>query len=459
MTTRKTPERRPELRQPLNRRTVLRGLGTAVALPLMQSMLPTARAAEPAARPKRLQIFYTPNGMIMQSFTPAKAGRDYPLSPTLTPLAPYRNQFSVITGLAHYQASALGDGPGGHGRSCGAYLTGAHPKRTEGSDLQCGVSMDQVVAKHFGETTQLASLELGIDPPSLMGSCDVGYSCTYTNTLSWRSPTVALPVTVNPRDVFERLFGDGDALDERSRLAQLKRKSSILDFVREDASRLSVRLGLNDRRKMDEYLEAIRDVERRIQKASQQVSHNPGDDGGSPALTRPAGIPDSFSDHVRTMIDLQVLAMQADLTRVCSFMLGRELSNRTYPEAGVPDSHHMLSHHGGDPEKIAKLVRINQLHMQQFAYYLERMSATKDGDGTLLDSTLVLAGSSLGEPNEHDHMNLPVIVAGGGLPGNRHIVVPKHTPMCNLMLSMIHALGIPLDKIGDSTAPLQAFTA
>ena len=441
-------------RNGLDRRTILRGLGTAVALPLMEAMVPTARAAQPAARPKRLQVFYTPNGMIMQSFTPEKAGRDYPLSPTLAPLAPYKDQFTVITGLAHYQASALGDGPGGHGRSCGAYLTGAHPKRTEGSDLQCGISMDQVVARHFGETTQLASLELRIDPPSLLGSCDVGYSCTYTNTLSWRSPTVALPVTVNPRDVFERLFGDGDALDERSRLQQLKRKASILDFVREDASRLSVRLGTNDRRKMDEYLEAIRDVERRIQKASHS-----GVSVDSSGLTRPAGIPDAFADHARTMIDLQVLAMQADLTRVCSFMLGRELSNRTYPEIGVPDSHHMLSHHGGDPEKIAKLVRINQLHMQQFAYYLERMKATKDGEGTLLDSTLVLAGSSLGEPNDHDHMNLPVIVAGASLPGNRHIVVPKHTPMCNLMLSMIQSLGIPLDKIGDSTGPLQALTA
>jgi hypothetical protein len=438
----------------LNRRTVLRGLGTAVALPMMASLLPKARAAESAARPKRLQVFYTPNGMIMKSFTPETAGRDFAFSPTLAPLAPFRADLTVITGLAHYNASALGDGPGSHGRSCGAFLTGAHPRRTEGSDLQCGISMDQIVAHHFGEDTPLASLELGIDPPSLMGSCDVGYSCTYTNTLSWRSPTVALPVTVNPRDVFERLFGDGDALDDQSRLAQLKRETSILDFVRADAARLNVRLGMNDRRKMDEYLEAIRDVERRIQKASQ---HGAGIDASE--LTRPAGIPDSFEDHARMMIDLQVLAMQADLTRVCTFMLGRELSNRTYPEAGIPDAHHMLSHHGGDPEKIAKLARINRLHMQQFAYYLERMKATKDGDGTLLDSTLVLTGSSLGEPNEHDNMNLPILVAGGGVPGNRHVVVPKHTPMCNLMLSMIHTLGIPLDKIGDSTGPLQALTA
>lgn len=444
----------PMTRRLLDRRTVLRGLGATLALPLMEAMLPTARAAEPAARPKRLQVFYTPNGMIMQNFTPAQAGRDYTLPSTLTSLAPFRDRYTVVTGLAHYNASALGDGPGSHGRSCGAFLTGAHPKRTEGSDLQCGVSMDQIVARQYAAATQLASLEVGIEPPSLLGSCDVGYSCTYTNTLSWRSPTVALPATVNPRDVFERLFGDGDALDPKSRQAQLLRKASILDFVRDDASRLSTRLGSNDRRKMDEYLESIRDVERRIQKAGQQ---DIAVDAGS--LARPAGVPDAFEDHVRMMVDLQVLAMQTDLTRVCSFMLGREISNRSYPEIGIADSHHMLSHHGGDPEKIAKLVRINQLHMQQFAYYLDRMSKTVDGAGSLLDSTLVLAGASLGEPNEHDNMNLPIIVAGGGLPGNRHLVVPKHTPMCNLMLTMLHQLDIPLETFGDSSGILDALTA
>lgn len=437
----------------LSRRTLLRGLGAALALPLLDAMLPNARAAEPAARPRRLQIFYTPNGMIMQRFTPTTTGRDYALSPTLQPLAPFKDRFTVISGLAHYQASALGDGPGGHGRACPAFLTGSHARRTEGSDLHCGVSMDQVVAQQFGEQTQLASLELGIDPPSLLGSCDIGYSCTYTNTLSWRSATVALPVSVNPGEVFERLFGDGDALDERSRQAQLRRRSSILDFVRDDAARLSTRLGANDRRKLDEYLEAIRDVERRIARARQ----GRGVDAGT--LERPAGIPDSFAEHVRMMIDLQVLAMQTDLTRVGSFMLGRELSNRSYPEIGVTDAHHMLSHHGGDSDKIAKLALINRLHMQQFAYYLQRMSATRDGEGTLLDSTLVLAGSSLGEPNEHDHMNLPVIVAGGGLSGNRHLAVAKHTPMCNLMLTMMQTLGIDIERFGDSSGVLHELRA
>jgi hypothetical protein len=437
------------MRKLLDRRTLLRGLGTTIALPLLDAMIPGAQAAEPAIRPKRLQVFYTPNGMIMNSYVPERVGYNYPMSPTLAPLEPYRNQFTVVSGLAHYNANALGDGPGSHGRSCPAFLTGTHARRTEGSDLYCGVSMDQIVARHFGEQTQLASLELGIEPPSLLGSCDVGYSCTYTNTLSWRTPTVALPVTVNPRDVFERLFGDGDQLDDNSRQRQLQRKTSILDFVREDAARLSGGLGMNDRRKVNEYLESIRDVERRIQKASQSRL-----DVDVSGLSRPAGVPESFTDHVRMMIDLQVLAMQVDLTRVCSFMLGRELSNRTYPEVGVPDAHHMLSHHGGDAEKITKLARINRFHMQQLAYYLERMSTTRDGEGTLLDSTLVLAGASLGEPNEHDNMYLPVIVAGGGLPGNRHLAMPRHTPMANLLLAMVHELDIPLDKIGDSTEPL-----
>jgi len=436
----------------LSRRTVLRGLGTTLALPLMEAMLPSAQAAQPR-RPKRLAIFYTPNGMIMETFRPKEAGRDYTLPPTLEPLAPFKDQFVVISGLAHYQASALGDGPGGHGRACPAFLTGTHARRTEGSDIYAGISMDQVVANHIGKETPLSSLELGIDPPSLLGSCDIGYSCTYTNTLSWRSPTVALPVTVNPRDVFERLFGDGDVLDERSRLAQVRRKASILDFVQEDASRLSRRLGANDRRKMDEYLEAIRDVERRIQKAST------GNAAKAEGLSRPSGIPDSFDDHVRMMIDLQVLAVQADLTRVTSFMIGRELCNRTYPEIGVPDAHHMLSHHAGDPAKLAKLTLINQLHMKYLAYYLDRLKSVQDGEWTLLDGTLVLAGSSFGDPNEHDHMDLPVLVAGGGIAGNRHVVVPKHTPMCNLMLSMMQTLDVPVEQFGDSTGPLHELAA
>lgn len=437
-------------RKPLDRRTVLRGFGTALALPLLEAMLPAARAADVAARPKRLQVFYSPNGLTMDSYRPQQTGSGYALPSTLQPLAPFQDRFTVVTGLAHQKAQ----GGAGHGPSCPAFLTGVEVRRTEGSDLHCGISMDQVLASHYASATPLPSLELGIDPPSLLGSCDIGYSCTYTNTLSWRSPTVALPVTVNPREVFERLFGDGDALDAASRQAALRRQSSILDFVREDARRLSGALGSNDRLKMDAYLESVRDIERRIQKSSQI------DIGAQAAdLTRPAGIPESFDEHAKMMIDLQVLAMQSDLTRVSTFMIGRELSNRTYAEIGVPDAHHMLSHHGGDPAKMERLAKINRLHMQHFAYYLERMAATRDGEGSLLDSTLVLRGCAFGDSNSHDKLDLPIIVAGARIPGGRHVVVPKLTPMSNLLLAMLQHFGIPMDSFGDSTGPLPGILA
>jgi len=427
---------------------MLRGVGTMMALPLMEAMMPAARAADIAARPKRLQIFYTPNGMMMDSFRPATLGKGFALPSTLEPLAPHRDTITVISGLGHPSAAAMGDRPAGHGRSCPAILTGTHVRQTEGTDIRCGISVDQVYARHIGDATQLSSLELGIDQASLLGSCDIGYSCAYTNGISWLNPTVPLPVTANPRDVFERLFGDGDALDEKSRLAQLRRQSSILDFVMDDTARLSGQLGTEDRRKLDEYLEATRDIEKRIQRAMTASAAQ------SVNLERPAGIPDSFDEHVRMMIDLQVLAMQADITRVGSFMIGREISNRTYPEIGVPDSHHMLSHHGRNPEKMTKLARINRHHMEYFAYYLQRMKAVKDGEGSLLDRTLVLRGSAFGDSNEHDHMDLPLIVAGGLVKGDRHIAVEKHMTASNLLLAALHLLDVPAASFGDSTGPL-----
>ncbi|MDE8652536.1 DUF1552 domain-containing protein [Novosphingobium album (ex Liu et al. 2023)] len=437
-------------RKPLNRRTVLRGIGTTMALPFLEAMMPGARAADIAARPKRLQVFYSPNGMMMESFRPATVGSGFAMTPTLQPLEPFRDQIAVITGLGHPQAAAMGDRPAGHGRSCPAFLTGTHVRQTEGSDIRCAVSMDQVYARHLGDATQLSSLELGIDQASLLGSCDIGYSCAYTNGISWMNPTVPMPVTANPRDVFERLFGDGDALDEKSRLAQLRRQSSILDFVMDDAARLSGQLGAEDRRKLDEYLEASRAIEKRIQRAG-------ASGGGAQAATleRPAGMPDSFDEHVRLMIDLQVLAMQADITRVGSFMIGRELSNRTYPEIEVPDSHHMLSHHGKNPDKIVKLARINRHHMEYFAYYLKRMRETRDGEGSLLDRTLVIRGSAFGDPNDHDHMDLPIVVAGGLVKGDRHVAVAKGTTMSNLLLAGLHLLDVPAASFGDSTGPLR----
>ncbi|TPG47169.1 DUF1552 domain-containing protein [Sphingomonas glacialis] len=439
------------LRKPMARRTMLRGLGTMIALPFLEAMMPAAKAADLASRPKRLQVFYSPNGMMMEGFQPSAAGGGLTLPPTLEPLAPHRRYVSVISGLGHPSAAAMGDRPAGHGRSCPAFLTGVHVKQTEGTDIRCGISADQVYANHLGDATQLSSLELGIDQPSLLGSCDINYSCAYTNGISWRNATVPMPVTVNPRDVFERLFGDGEALDAKSRLAQLRRQTSMLDFVRDDTARLAGRLGAEDKHKLAEYLEATRDIERRIQRTATS--------GGGPeanGLERPGGIPDSFDTHVRMMIDLQVLAMQADITRVGSFMIGRELSNRTYPEIGVPDSHHMLSHHGHDPAKIAKLSRINRHHMEYFAYYLDRMAAVKDGEGSLLDRTLVLRGSAFGDPNEHDFMDLPIIVAGGLVKGDRHIVVEKKTSASNLLLAALNVLDVPITTFGDSSGPLAA---
>ncbi len=443
-------------RKTINRRTILRGTGAVLALPLLDAMISSATAMEAsAAARKRLHVIYTPNGMLMQNWTPASEGEGYAITPTLKPLEPYRSKMLVISGLDHAQAEALGDGAGDHGRCCGSYLTGVHVKKTEGADLASGVSMDQLVAKQFGEKTQIPSLEMGLEPPSLVGSCDTGYSCAYTNTLSWASANTPLPVTINPREVFEQLFGDGDSLDSKSRLAQLKRQASILDFVADDAKRLSVNMGANDKHKLDEYMTSVRDIERRIQKMEQ----GGGDVAALPAFARPSGVPDGFEDHAHMMVDLMVLAAQADLTRVNTLMLARETSARSYPEIGVPDGHHPLSHHGNDPEKMARLTKINTLHMEQVAYYLKRMSETKEGDGTLLDHTMLLAGASLADPNAHSHRDLPTIVAGGLIKGNRHMVAPKQTPMTNLMLAMMDTLDVKVEKLGDSTGRLAGLTA
>lgn len=442
--------------KPMARRTVLRGMGATLALPLLEAMMTSASAAEAAAKARmRLQVIYMPNGMMMQSYTPAQTGEGYAMTPILKPLEPYREKFAVISGLAHKQAEALGDGGGDHGRSCGSYLTGVHVKKTEGADITSGPSMDQIVARQFSEQTQIPSLELGLDPPSLVGSCDTGYSCAYTNTLSWRTASTPLPVTVNPREVFERIFGDGDSLDAKTRIMRLRRQASILDSVAEDARHLSGSMGADDKKKIEEYMASIRDIERRIQKMEQ---------GGPsaaalPAYARPSSIPDSFEEYARMMIDLQVLSYQADMTRVGTFMVGREVSGRSYPEIGVADAHHPLSHHGNDPEKIAKLTKINILHMEQVAYYLKRMSETKDGEGTLLDHSMLLAGASLADSNTHQHTNLPVIVAGGLIKGNQHMMVKDDVPMTNLMLSMMDRLGVQQDRLGDSTGRLTGFTA
>ena len=444
-------------RKALSRRTVLRGAGAVLALPLLDSMVSSVSALEAgnAAR-KRLHVIYTPNGMTMQSWTPATEGADYAITPILKPLEAYRGKMVVISGLDHAQAEALGDGAGDHGRCCGSYLTGVHVKKTEGADLASGVSMDQLVAKQYGEKTQIPSIEMGLEPPSLVGSCDTGYSCAYTNTLSWTSPNTPLPVTINPREVFEQLFGDGDSLDSKSRMAQLRRQASILDFVADDAKRMSANMGATDKHKLDEYMTSVRDIEKRIQK----MEKGGGDVAALPAFARPSGVPDGFEDHARMMIDLMVLAAQADLTRVNTLMLARETSARSYPEIGVPDGHHPLSHHGNDPEKLAKLTKINILHMEQVAYYLKRMEETKEvGGGSLLDHTMLMAGASLADPNAHSHRDLPTIVAGGLVTGNRHLRAPKNTPMTNLMLAMMDTLDVKVEKLGDSNGRFNGLTA
>jgi len=433
-------------RKPLGRRTVLRGLGATLALPLLEAMMPaSARAVEEAAAArKRFHVLYMPNGMIMQNWTPAALGADYPISPILRPMEPFRDKFTVIKGLDHVMAEAMGDGAGDHARCCATFLTGVHINKSD-SVLVCGVSMDQLVAKRFGQYTQIASLELGLDEPSMVGSCDSGYSCAYNNTLSWTGPATPLPIAVNPREVFERLFGDGDLGDAAARRRQLIRQASLLDFVAEDARRFAGNLGAADKRKVEEYMESLRDVERRIQKAEAENT-----DLKLPQMARPSGIPESYSAYARMMIDLQVLASQADLTRVITFMLGREAGGRSYPETGVPDAHHPLSHHVNNPEKMANFTKLNTYHMEQVAYYFKRMSETMEGEKSLLDSTLVLAGASLADPNRHEHRDLPIIVGGGLVPGNRHIDA-KSIPMANLMLTMMDLLGVEEEKLGDST--------
>ncbi|WP_067734816.1 DUF1552 domain-containing protein [Novosphingobium naphthalenivorans] len=437
-------------RKPLSRRTVLRGSATAMALPFLEAMMPSARAADIGARPKRLQVFYSPNGMTMPEYRPTGEGADFTLPSTLEPLEAHKDSIAVFTGLGHPQAAAMGDAAAGHGRSCPAFLTGTHVKQTEGPDIRAGTSMDQVFAAHLGDATQIPSMELSIDLPSMAGSCDINYSCAYTNGISWLTPTVPLPVEANPRAVFERLFGDGEALDEKSRLARLRKQASILDFVMEDTARLSGKLGMEDRHKLDEYLDATRAIEKRIQRA--ESSPPPAQ---AASMTQPAGIPDDFAEHVKLMIDLQILAMQADMTRVGTFMIGRELSNRTYPEIGVPDSHHMLSHHGNNPEKMKQLAKINRYHMTFFAYALQRMKDTKDGEGSLFDRTLVIRGSAFGDSNQHDFMDLPIVVSGGLVKGGRHVKVEHGTTMSNLLLAGLNLLDVPATSFGDSTGPLK----
>jgi len=433
----------------LARRTFLRGIGATLSLPMLDAMLPAVGASTPKS-PVRMAFVYHPVGMIMNRWTPSKTGTGFEFPATMKPLEPFRENISILTGLAQVNGRALGDGPGDHAREGATWLTGVHPKRSE-SNILCGISADQIAAKEFGKETQLASLELSLEEPGLAGNCDSGYSCAYTNTVSWKSPTAPLPMETNPRFVFERLFGEAGTNDPEARLASLKKQRSILDYIAGSIDRLETDLGPRDRSKLSDYLDSIRDIERRIQKAEAQNAELK-----LPAMERPTAVPEHFEDHAKLMIDLQAIAYQTDMTRVTTFMFGRAGSNRPYRSIGISDGHHSLTHHMNDKEKIEKVSRIDEHLVKQFALYLEKMRSTPDGDGTLLDHMIICHGSSLGHGNIHTHHDLPIsLVAGTKLfSGNRHIVYPKETPLNNLFLSMFDKAGIPCQGFGDSTGKL-----
>ena len=437
----------------LPRRTFLRGAGATLALPLLDAMVPAFSAqARSAARPlRRLGFIYMPNGVAMNHtgidyWTPATAGRDFQMSQILAPLAPYRDSMVVVSGLDHNQAETGNDGASGdHTRGTSSWLTGVYPKRTEGADVRNGISADQVAAPVLGKDTALPSLELGIDLNFLAGQCENSYSCAYLNTLAWTSPTTPLPTENNPRVVFERLFGDGGTPAQRA--AQARRNHSIIDSVLQDLRRLQTRLGPSDRTQVADYVDAVREVERRIQGVET------GADAELPSLDRPRGIPERFDQHVKLMYELQWLAFRADLTRVVTFMLGRELNFRTYPEIGITEGHHGLSHHADRPEQIAKYAKLGQYQAELFRGFLERLEATPEGDGTLLDHSLFLYGAGLSNPNTHSHSDLPLVVVAGGkqIDGGRHMVVRGRTPMTNLLLTLLDKVGVHPDTLGDST--------
>jgi hypothetical protein len=431
----------------LSRRTVLRGIGTAVALPLLDAMVPAFAPAATTAPVRRFGVVYHPNGVIYDKWLPTGSGANYELSPTLKALEPFKKDVLVITGLASDQAEALGDGGGDHSRACGSFLTGVHVKKSD-SIVENAVSMDQIVAKAFESETQLSSLQMTADENSLLGSCDLGYSCAYSSTVSWLTPTLPLMAENNPRVLFERMFGSSDSTDARVRAARLQQDRSLVDSVNDRVHQLQRKLGAADNRKVDDYLTSLRDVERRIQKAEEQSSKE------LPDVKQPVGIPDNFAEHVRLLYDLQLLAYQSDLTRVITFMYGREQTGRPYPHIGVPEPHHPLTHHQQDPAKMDKCTRIQRHHIELFTEFLGKLRNTPDGDGSLLDHSILLFGSGISNSDRHTHGPLPIFLAGGGagaIKGGRHIVVPEHTPLTNLQLTLLNRMGVPAEMIGDST--------
>ena len=437
----------------LPRRTFLRGVGAAVALPLLDAMVPAlAATSKTAAAPvPRLGFVYVPNGAIMEQWTPAGAGTALELSPTLSALEPFRDRLVVLSNLSSRPAEAAeGEGSGDHARASSVWLTGVHPKRTEGADVRAGKTIDQMAADKLGRDTQLRSLELSAEDFSVaVGTCDIGYACSYVNTLSWRTPTTPLPMQTNPRVVFERLFGTERDAVERRRI--LDEDQSILDAIVEQVSRLRTRLGTADSTRVSEYLDSVREVELRVRKMESQAIA----DLELPEI--PTGVPDSWDDQVKLMYDLQALAFQADVTRVSTFMIAREASSRTYNQIGVPDPHHAISHHGYEEDKMERVQKINAHHVSLFGYYLDKLAATPDGDGTLLDHSLIFYGGCISDGNLHSHTGLPAFLAGGAagrLEGGRHLRFAADTPLANLLLSILDKVDIELDSVGDSTGRL-----
>jgi hypothetical protein len=434
------------LNKSLSRRTVLRGLGVTVALPLLDAMVPAfSQRARASVKPAyRFQAFYVPNGMAMEYWTPRDAGSDFELSPILEPLAPYRSQMLVLSGVkANWNYI--------HAGASGSFLTGTTRGGRNEVEIVADVSMDQILARRFAKETQVASLELSMDAPANAGACTGNLSCVYTHTLSWRSPTQPLPMEWNPRAVFEKLFGDSGSTEPAAREARLRQHKSILDSVSEKLAALKTELGPRDLVKIDEYTDAIRDVERRIVRAEEQR------DIELPAMEQPQGAPPVFEDHLALMLDLQLLAFQSDLTRVISFMLGKEQSARPYPQIGVPEAHHPLSHHNNVPELIARMSKINRYHTELFAQYLAKLRATPDGDGSLLDHMTILYGSGISNSTQHSGDNLPLLVVGGGagrLKGGRHLTYSDKPPMANLLVTLMDKLDMPVERLGGSTGKL-----
>lgn len=431
--------------QPLDRRTLLKGVGAAIALPFLEGMLPRgimAASTEAAKAPLRMAFVYVPNGLNMENFTPTEVGSDYKLTPLLSKLADHKNDFSVLSGLTADKARANGDGPGDHARAMSAFLTGTQPKKTNGADIRIGMSVDQVAASKFGHLTKLASLEIGCDKGANAGNCDSGYSCAYSNNLSWRSEQTPMPKEVDPKQVFERLYGAPKNNDDRL---------SVLDAVRDDAKSLESKLGGADRRKLDEYLTSLREMEGRL-------NRNKNEDARlKPPIEKPTGIPKDYSEHMKTLADLQVLAFQADLTRFSTFVFANEGSNRSYKFIGVPEGHHDCSHHGGDKAKLEKIARINEFHIEHLNYLITKLKAVKEGNGTLLDNMMLLYGSGIGDGNRHNHDMLPILLFGKGsgtLNPGRHVKYAFNTPITNLYVAMLQRLGIEQKRFGDSNGVL-----